>query len=201
MLKFATFILLFFLSIAQANSFVETDTCVFDALAITSQKGNLYRVDHETSAVKFGVNSAAMRVEGKFQEFRGGILLTKEGQGIAYSVMVIRSDTLDTNSAFVKPILKGEQFFDVENYPEIVFINRDFRWIDNNTATIGGELTIRGITHPVVFNVKIRDIENDRIQFVGVTKINRADYGMDALSSVVDDDVDLILSVEAAKYR
>ena len=114
--------------------------------------------------------------------------------------MVIHSDTINA-SAIVESVLKSEQFFDVENHPEIIFVNDTFRWIDNNTAIIVGDLTIRGITHKITFNVDIQDIERERIRLTAVTKINRQDYGMDVLSSFVQNEVDLILTVEAAKYR
>jgi len=179
----------------------ETSSCVFDSLVVTAPRGNLYRIDDSSSKVTFGVDTVLKRVEGNFDKFSGGILLSKEGQGIGYSAIVIYTDTLNTDSNMVKTLLKSEDFFDVDQHPEIVFVNDSFKWIDNNTATISGRLIIRGITRQVTFDVILEDVTNERIQLVASTKINRADYNMDAISSVVDDEVDLILSVEAEKYR
>ena len=179
----------------------ETSSCVFDSLVVTAPRGNLYRIDDSSSKVTFGVDTSISRVEGQFNKFSGGILLSKDGQGVGYSAIVIYTETLDTSSTMVKTLLKGEEFFDVDQHPEIVFVNDSFKWIDNNTATISGRLIIRGITRQVTFDVILEDVTNERIQLVASTKINRADYNMDAISSVVDDEVDLILSVEAEKYR
>ena len=201
--KIIMYMLLFMsFSVSVASPTVaETSSCVFDSLVVTAPRGNLYRIDDSSSKVTFGVDTSISRVEGQFNKFSGGILLSKDGQGVGYSAIVIYTETLDTSSTMVKTLLKGEEFFDVDQHPEIVFVNDSFKWIDNNTATISGRLIIRGITRQVTFDVILEDVTNERIQLVASTKINRADYNMDAISSVVDDEVDLILSVEAEKYR
>jgi polyisoprenoid-binding protein YceI len=44
----------------------------------------------------------------------------------------------------------GEEFFDVANHPEVVFRSTDLDLADDGTATVKGELSIRGITNEVV---------------------------------------------------
>src|SRR3954465_8918434 len=44
----------------------------------------------------------------------------------------------------------GEEFFDVANHPEVVFRSADVDLADDGSATVKGELTIRGITRDVV---------------------------------------------------
>ena len=195
-------LLLMAFSVSVASPTVaETSSCVFDSLVVSAPRGNLYRIDDSSSKVMFGVDTALKRVEGNFDKFSGGILLSKEGQGVGYSAIVIYTDTLNTDSNMVKALLKSEDFFAVDKHPNIVFVNDSFRWIDNNTATISGRLIIRGITQQVVFDVILEDIANERIRLKASTTINRADYNMDAISSVVDDEVELVLYVEAQKYR
>ena len=43
----------------------------------------------------------------------------------------------------------GEDFFDAANHPEVVFRSTDLDLADDGTATLKGELTIRGITREV----------------------------------------------------
>ena len=43
----------------------------------------------------------------------------------------------------------GAEFFDVENHPEVRFASSDLDLRDDGTATVAGELTIKGITRPV----------------------------------------------------
>jgi polyisoprenoid-binding protein YceI len=44
----------------------------------------------------------------------------------------------------------GEDFFDVANHPEVTFRSTDIDLADDGTATVKGDLTIRGITNEVV---------------------------------------------------
>jgi len=44
----------------------------------------------------------------------------------------------------------GEDFFDVANHPEVAFRSTELDLADDGTASLEGELTIRGITRPVV---------------------------------------------------
>ena len=41
------------------------------------------------------------------------------------------------------------EFFDAENHPEVRFVSTDLDLREDGTATVAGELTIKGITHPV----------------------------------------------------
>jgi polyisoprenoid-binding protein YceI len=43
----------------------------------------------------------------------------------------------------------GEDFFDAANHPEVTFRSTDVDLADDGTATVRGDLTIRGIANPV----------------------------------------------------
>ncbi len=43
----------------------------------------------------------------------------------------------------------GEEFFDAANHPEVTFTSTSLDLRDDGTAVVDGELTIKGITHPV----------------------------------------------------
>ena len=60
----------------------------------------------------------------------------------------VESISIRTPEQFRAHVLSGE-FFDVENHPEITFNSDDIELGENGTATIQGELTIKGITRPV----------------------------------------------------
>ena len=47
--------------------------------------------------------------------------------------------------------LKSDDFFGVENYPEAVLVLKGNSKLVNNKAKLKGDLTIKGITHPVEF--------------------------------------------------
>ena len=63
------------------------------------------------------------------------------------------------------------------------------------------------ITKPVIFNVKVTTVDDEpidharRVLVKATTSINRADFGMDELTTVVEGNVQLCMSVEALKYE
>jgi polyisoprenoid-binding protein YceI len=60
----------------------------------------------------------------------------------------VESISIRTPDQFRQHVLSAE-FFDVENHPEVSFTSSDFDLREDGTATVAGELTIKGITHPV----------------------------------------------------
>ena len=60
----------------------------------------------------------------------------------------VESISIRTPEQFRAHVLSGE-FFDAGNHPEITFNSDDIELGENGTATVEGELTIKGITRPV----------------------------------------------------
>ena len=176
-------------------------SCVFDEIFEDAVVSKLYRIDSESSNVTFRVDSSVGQVEGAFESFYGGISLSKGGRGEGLTAFVIQADTLNTNGVLVKTLLRGKDFFNVEEYRDITFVSRDFKWVDNNNAILIGELTIRNITHTIEFTITIIDAGDDKITISAKTTVDREAFGMNSLSTVVENDVELSMSVEAAKYR
>jgi polyisoprenoid-binding protein YceI len=184
----------------------KVDKTVLETLLKAAEVGRLYRIDASSSKVGFCVNSPFRRVEGDFKEFQGGMTLSKDGAGQAQTLVAIKAASLDTDGALIESMIKSERFFDVESYPEILFVSTGFEWTGSTTAVLRGNLTLHGVTKPVTFNVTLSDIKDtstgagDRILVKATTRVSRAEFGMDTLSSVVDDNVQLCMSVEARKF-
>jgi polyisoprenoid-binding protein YceI len=58
------------------------------------------------------------------------------------------SISIRTPEQFRAHVLSAE-FFDVENHPQVTFVSDDVQLADDGTATVAGDLTIRGATQPV----------------------------------------------------
>ncbi len=169
--------------------------------------GHLYRIQQESSQVGFCVDSKLSRIEGDFRDFQGGMVLNAGDNGNGQTMVLIRADSLDTEGAVIESIIKGEGFFDVEHYPEVLFVSNGFHWTGLKTAVLKGDLTMRGITKPVTFNVTLTALDArqvnqaQKILVKATTTIDRADFGMESLSSLVNSSVQLCMSVEALKYE
>lgn len=112
--------------------------------------------------------------------------------------------------------LRGPDFLDVNKYPVITFSSRETRCAGIADFRISGELTLHGVTRPVVLDARYlgrwlcpyweggRDLGPvGRIGFVATTAINRHDFGvswnapMDKGGVVVGDEVAITLDIEA----
>jgi len=60
----------------------------------------------------------------------------------------VESISIRTPEQFRAHVLSAE-FFDAENHPEVTFTSNDLAVADDGTVKVEGELTIKGITHPV----------------------------------------------------
>jgi polyisoprenoid-binding protein YceI len=60
----------------------------------------------------------------------------------------VESISIRTPDQFRQHVL-GAEFFDAANHPEVTFTSSDLDVREDGTATVDGELTIKGITRPV----------------------------------------------------
>lgn len=207
------------MSLALANT-EETDVCapfrdakVDEATVATmldaADSGYLYRIRRDTSQVGFCVSSGWTQIKGQFSDFSGGLTLVPDDSITAseqQAMVIIRTTSLDTRSNMVEGLIKGESFFDVERFPEILFVSHGFVWTGDDTAQIIGDLTVRGITRQVIFDVTMTPIEQpgngtvERLLVKAKTTIHRSDFGMDSMPGLVSDTVTLCMSVEAVRY-
>jgi polyisoprenoid-binding protein YceI len=177
------------------------DESLLSGMLSAAEDGHLYRIQPGSSQVGFCVNSALKRIEGNFTEFKGGITLGNGEANNGQTLVLIRTDSLDTQGALVRSLLKGESFFDVEKYPDVLFVSNSFEWTGADTAIMKGDLTLRGITRPILFEVTLTPAKTGMITVKATATINRAEFGMDKLDSIVNGEVQLCLSVEALKFE
>jgi len=221
----AIFLAISGLSLSHASDSNEGDLCspfmdgkVEPSLIATmldaAQDGNLYRIDDDTSRVGFCVSSKFNEVKGDFHDVRGGLTLsaTTATSGDGQALLVINTASLDTKGSMIEHLIKSERFFDVEKYPEILFVSRGFEWTGQDTATIVGDLTVHGVTRAVVFDVTLIPVKDtsglenisgklsNRMLVKATTTIHRSQFGMDNMSKLVSDSVDLCMSVEVQRY-
>jgi len=187
----------------------KVDEALLTSMLDAARDGYLYRIRKDSSRVGFCVDSEFKRVEAAFHDFSGGVTLTPATwvSRDQRAMLVIRTASLDTRGSVVENLIKSERFFDVERYPEILFVSRRFEWLGADKAKIHGDLTVHGITHPVALDVTLIPTveqhkgDEESIQIKASTVIKRSDYGMDSLSSLVSDQVELCMSVEVVRYR
>ena len=123
------------------------------------------------------------KVRGTFDEFEGSVVVDQENPAASVAKAVIKTASVNTGNADRDSHVRGDDFFSVEQFPEMTFESTSFD-IQGNSGTVTGDLTLKGITKPVTLDVEIFGVEEDpfgntRVGFEASTKINRKDFGVD----------------------
>lgn len=123
------------------------------------------------------------KVRGTFENIAGYIEFDEDNPANSYVEASIDLNTISTRDQQRDNHLRSADFFDVENYPTMTFKSTKIEVTGDNTGHITGDLTIRGVTHPVTFDVEYfgtgpSPFGDIRAGFSGTTKINREDWGL-----------------------
>ena len=119
---------------------------------------HLYRVKTDSSKMWFCVKSPVGMVNGSLKKFQGGIALKEPDN---QTVISVDMSSIETDTLFIKKLLKSDNFFNIKDFPEIVFVSSGFEWLSNNKAVIKGRLSMRGVTKLVAFYVEITEIDDE----------------------------------------
>jgi len=165
---------------------------------------NVYEIQQETSKMKFRVDSPIGDIWASFREFEGGFMMLNSDLHHAMASIDINAESLDTDGGLIGVMLKGESFFDVENFPSMRFVGSSFEWYSDRRAVLKGYMTIKNVTRQVAFYVELvdADVENtysERITVKASTTIKRSEFGIYTLLPAVSDNVNLFMCIEARK--
>jgi polyisoprenoid-binding protein YceI len=132
------------------------------------------------SHVGFAVKHVVGTFRGSFNEFDARVSDASGSPELSGRAKVDSVQVLEEN---LYGHLLSPEFFDAEQHPEIIFeANQISR--DGDEVAVGGELTVKGVTKPVVARGEISGPaigpdENERIGIDLETKVDRHDYGLD----------------------
>src|SRR4051812_8387252 len=105
---------------------------------------------HATFAVRHMVVST---VKGKFNVLRGTLNLDQANPASSWIEAEVDAASIDTNEAKRDDHLRSADFFDTEKYPKITFKSTKVEPAGANEYKVTGDLTMHGVTKPVVFSV------------------------------------------------
>lgn len=98
----------------------------------------------------------------------------------------------------------AQEFLAADKFAKITFTSTAIQKGPGNTGTMTGDLTLRGVTRPVTFNVTFNGAGRSPLPpfkfaagFTATTTIKRSDFGSDFLNNgIVGDDVAVTLEAE-----
>ena len=122
-----------------------------------------WTIDPAHSEIQFKVKHLMITtVTGSFQKFDADI--TAPGDDLSKARVTFRAETasVTTGSEQRDAHLKGADFFDIANHPQIVFTSTKSENVDSDGSwTLHGDLTINGVTKPVKLDVEFGGVMKD----------------------------------------
>jgi polyisoprenoid-binding protein YceI len=140
---------------------------------------------------------------GKFMNAKGTVTLDDATPANSSVEVSFAIDGVNTGVPALDAHLKSADFFDAAQFPTATFKSTKVEVTGKDTAKVTGDLTIHGVTKPVVLNVKLNKegvnpmMNKKAVGFTATGTINRSDFGMNKYVPMVSDQIDLYIEAEA----
>lgn len=179
-------------------------------ISLTDLTGS-YTIDPVHSRIGFSARHAMVtKVRGAFNEFEGKATLDGDDPEKSAVSVRITAASIDTRNDQRDGHLRTNDFLDAPNFPDITFHSTAVEQVDDDTYRLTGDLTIKGVTHPLSIDLEYNGAARDpygnlRVGFEGSVVIKRKDYGMtwnatlETGGVLVSDKVTLEVEVSAVK--
>jgi polyisoprenoid-binding protein YceI len=172
-----------------------------------------WQIDPYHVQVEFAVKHLGMMtVRGHFTEVTANGTIDPDNPSPESVDITINAASVRTNNPARDNDLRGANFLDVEHFPTITFKSSRIEPTDDTHAKITGDLTIKGVTHPVTLEVMKYGEFNDpgrmghRMAYSAETEISRKEFGLTMAMMldgrfVVGDEVKITIELELVEQK
>lgn len=183
------------------------------SLGRASAQAASYSIDPVHSKIEFKVKHLSIStVSGRFEKYSGTFEYDLSNPSAWKAETHIEAASINTDVDKRDADLRSPNFLDVTKYPEIAFVSTGVKDAGKEGFKLMGNLTIHGVTKPVVLDTEIGGEVKDpwggeRAAFTASTKIDRRDYGivwnktLEGGGFLVGNEVKIILEVEGVKKK
>lgn len=162
-----------------------------------------YKIDPSHTSVNFTVSHLGTSdLTGRFNTVEGSFTLAPKGGSKVE--LTIATKSVDSNHEKRDTHLRGPDFFNVKQYPQIRFTSSKVSFNTEGLDKIEGSMSLHGKTQPVTFKVEPVGAGDDpwggyRAGYNATTVIKRSDFGMDYMLGGIGDEISITLNIEAIK--
>jgi len=169
----------------------------------TAQANETFKIDPAHSTITFNVRHMLGTARGKFSKFSGTIVVDRDQPDQSSVSVSISAASIDTGIAKRDEHLRGE-LFDVVKYPEITFRSRRVKQTGANSGEIAGDLTMHGVTRPIVLTVQLLPTKEGTRWRVTTAPLKRSQFGLvfsksAETVSMISDDVAVEIEIQATR--
>jgi polyisoprenoid-binding protein YceI len=172
---------------------------------VTLAKPVAYKIDPAHTATVFSWDHFGFSTpSANFSDIQGTINVDNEKPANSSVVVNIPVTSINSNVKALDEHLVGADWFDAAKYPNITFKSTKVRALGKNKYKITGDLTVKGITKPVVLDAVLNKQANHpmtqapTVGFNATTSFNRSAFGIAGFVPNVGDKITVNITTEAS---
>ncbi|OEC41727.1 hypothetical protein A7D27_13255 [Pseudomonas sp. 1D4] len=141
---------------------------------------------------------------GTFKDFDGTFSFDAKAPEASKVKVELKTGSVDTNHAERDKHIKSGDFLNVSKHPTATFESTGVKSTGEGTADVTGNLTLNGVTKPVVIKAKFIGEGSDpwggyRAGFEGTTTLKLKDFDIQKDLGPASQEVELIISFEGVR--
>lgn len=162
-----------------------------------------YKLDPGHGKITWSVNHFGFSTYiGQFSHVDATLKIDPKAVGASALEVTVDAGSVGTLNPALDTHLKSKDFLDVAAFPTASFKATKVTQTGEKTADIAGDLTLHGVTKPVVVHAVFNQAGPNPIDkkyelgFAGSAEINRSDFGIKAYVPAISDKVTLTIEAE-----
>ena len=163
-----------------------------------------YTLDDQHTSVVFAINHLGYSYcYGMFGKYHGKFSFDPKSASTSQFEFTVDAASLDTKSEKRDEHLRGPDFFNVKQFPDITFKSKSVK-VDDKQLQVTGTLTLHGVSKEVVLPLTYMGAgpapdQKTHAGFAGRMVIKRSDFDIKTYLPNIGDDVTLLISFEGIK--
>ena len=164
-----------------------------------------YQIDPTHTATVFSWNHFGFSTpSANFTDIQGTINVDNEKPAMSSVNVTIPVASINTNVKALDEHIKSADFFDAVKYPNITFKSTKVETKDKKHFKILGDLTVKGVTKPVVLNAVLNKqavhpmTKLQSVGFNATTSFDRSAFGIGNYVPNVGDKITVNITTEAS---
>jgi len=165
-----------------------------------------FNIDPYHSSVSFRIKHVIGKVAGRFDKFSGDFSFEAGKPQSWAAVATIDAASINTNIEKRDNHLRTPDFFDIQKFPTLAFKSTSISDVQGDRAKLHGDLTMHGVTKPVVLDLEIAGEVKDpmgkgtRAGATATGHVSRLDFGIGPssgpLAGAIGTDVEMTIEIE-----
>jgi len=162
-----------------------------------------YALDSDHGKITWSVNHLGFSTYvGQFATVKATLKLDPRNLGATVLEATVDTNSVGTLNPALDKHLKSPGFLDTAKFPTATFKATKVTKTGDKTADIAGDLTLHGVTKPVVVQATFNQAganpmdKKYQLGFAGSAKIKRSEFGITAYVPAVGDEVTLTIEAE-----